>query len=60
MCIRDSLDRVSKILLERLALEQDLGDAVEALAVVGEDLACLLYTSPSPRDRTRDRMPYSA
>ena len=22
--------------------------------------ACLLYTSPSPRDRTRTRMPYSA
>ena len=21
---------------------------------------CLLYTSPSPRDRTRSRMPYSA
>src|SRR5665811_824076 len=25
-----------------------------------EDLACLLYTSPSPRDRTRSRMPSSA
>ena len=24
------------------------------------DLACLLYTSPSPRDRTRSRMPSSA
>ena len=24
------------------------------------DLACLLYTSPSPRDRTRYRMPSSA
>ena len=23
-------------------------------------LACLLYTSPSPRDRTRSRMPSSA
>ena len=33
-------------------------------AVVGEGsrlaLACLLYTSPSPRDRTRSRMPSSA
>ena len=28
------------------------GDAVE--------VACLLYTSPSPRDRTRSRMPSSA
>ena len=24
------------------------------------DLRCLLYTSPSPRDRTRSRMPSSA
>ncbi|WDT36807.1 hypothetical protein PVA38_11275 [Streptococcus pneumoniae D39] len=24
------------------------------------DKACLLYTSPSPRDRTRSRMPSSA
>ena len=26
----------------------------------GHDEACLLYTSPSPRDRTRSRMPSSA
>ena len=26
----------------------------------GAALACLLYTSPSPRDRTRSRMPSSA
>ncbi len=25
-----------------------------------EDCICLLYTSPSPRDRTRSRMPSSA
>ena len=25
-----------------------------------EDKGCLLYTSPSPRDRTRSRMPSSA
>ena len=29
-----------------------------AMADVSED--CLLYTSPSPRDRTRSRMPSSA
>eukprot|EP00657_Telonema_sp_P-1_P006073 TRINITY_DN24081_c0_g1_i1.p1 TRINITY_DN24081_c0_g1~~TRINITY_DN24081_c0_g1_i1.p1 ORF type:complete len:203 (-),score=66.44 TRINITY_DN24081_c0_g1_i1:27-635(-) len=28
--------------------------------VVTEQLSCLLYTSPSPRDRTRSRMPSSA
>ena len=26
----------------------------------GDIVACLLYTSPSPRDRTRSRMPSSA
>ena len=26
----------------------------------GNDMLCLLYTSPSPRDRTRSRMPSSA
>ena len=25
-----------------------------------DDMDCLLYTSPSPRDRTRSRMPSSA
>src|SRR5665811_801567 len=27
--------------------------------VIVEDIVCLLYTSPSPRDRTRSRMPSS-
>ena len=36
-------------------------DGVPALGVNGKYLtACLLYTSPSPRDRTRSRMPSSA
>ena len=28
--------------------------------LASEAMACLLYTSPSPRDRTRSRMPSSA
>ena len=28
--------------------------------VLAESSGCLLYTSPSPRDRTRSRMPSSA
>ena len=28
--------------------------------LITEQSACLLYTSPSPRDRTRSRMPSSA
>ena len=30
------------------------------LILPGANNACLLYTSPSPRDRTRSRMPSSA
>ena len=31
-----------------------------AVALIGLGKDCLLYTSPSPRDRTRSRMPSSA
>ena len=35
--------------------------AVRAVEIgSGQDVVCLLYTSPSPRDRTRSRMPSSA
>ena len=30
------------------------------VVVKGPTIICLLYTSPSPRDRTRSRMPSSA
>ena len=38
------------------------GDAARSLpfAPLGDSKHCLLYTSPSPRDRTRSRMPSSA
>ena len=37
------------------------GDKDYKAKVIGADpLSCLLYTSPSPRDRTRSRMPSSA
>ena len=37
-----------------------LGDKANPFATPLEILPCLLYTSPSPRDRTRSRMPSSA
>ena len=41
---------------------KDLLDALELkqIDLVGLSMGCLLYTSPSPRDRTRSRMPSSA
>ena len=42
------VDDAEQLELDRLIREFDLSDT------------CLLYTSPSPRDRTRSRMPSSA
>ena len=39
--------------------EPAIKTGISSLAAI-EDKACLLYTSPSPRDRTRSRMPSSA
>ena len=40
---------------------QNLELRLRVMADVLEEIgACLLYTSPSPRDRTRSRMPSSA
>ena len=46
---------------DNLALHRVLGDGSSGqLDHIGFFIACLLYTSPSPRDRTRSRMPSSA
>ena len=37
---------------------QEIG--IKWVPVMGTKWVCLLYTSPSPRDRTRSRMPSSA
>ena len=46
------------------AIWQTIADKVDQLAAAWENAEdvehCLLYTSPSPRDRTRSRMPASA
>ena len=39
---------------------ESISDLIELITEVGPYIACLLYTSPSPRDRTRSRMPSSA
>ena len=74
MCIRDSLlTALEKELTRRrfgppvrLEVQEDIEDHVLELITRelgisrAEVYACLLYTSPSPRDRTRSRMPSSA
>ena len=47
-----------KILL--LTMYEEAEYILEALKIGIEGYICLLYTSPSPRDRTRYRMPSSA
>jgi len=48
-------------LIEAGIIRTDGGSALqEKLNRIAEDIDCLLYTSPSPRDRTRSRMPSSA
>ena len=38
----------------------DYESRAERIPEVDKNYVCLLYTSPSPRDRTRTRMPSSA
>ena len=47
----ESSDRERSVELAHQAKKHDAGGGAED---------CLLYTSPSPRDRTRSRMPSSA
>ena len=47
--------------LEKLKQELDRWETERLLSgIYDKEGACLLYTSPSPRDRTRSRMPSSA
>ena len=43
-----------------LSASQSDSKKIETIQAGGSGKACLLYTSPSPRDRTRSRMPSSA
>ena len=41
-------------------VSKNLPGGISVLAIAEKNNLCLLYTSPSPRDRTRSRMPSSA
>ena len=46
---------------EKLHIDQNLKDElVLAIAEAAQNIVCLLYTSPSPRDLSTSRMPSSA
>ena len=61
-------ERISRLVDELLAtiIDWQIDLAIpdseldEHLGMYGRSGDCLLYTSPSPRDRTRSRMPSSA
>ena len=55
-CLLESCTALDNVLLPALAG----GRVDDSLVERGQFLFCLLYTSPSPRDRTRSRMPSSA
>ena len=46
--------------IHMVLLDSALGSALVASLKVEEWCACLLYTSPSPRDKRQSRMPSSA
>ena len=52
----NNFDAVSNDVIEIISKIRDHGDD----ALIEYTNSCLLYTSPSPRDRTRSRMPSSA
>ena len=61
MCIRDRDEMDRRATDVALKLTAD-AQATETATCYVQPIyrACLLYTSPSPRDRTRSRMPSSA
>ena len=56
----DSLQTLAFELLAEKRLADEPGAQLEMIARLALASGCLLYTSPSPRDRTRSRMPSSA
>ena len=51
LVIADAMNRLSKV---------DINLTTTGGGIMGQTDACLLYTSPSPRDRQKSRMPSSA
>ena len=57
----DILQETFIIILQKITLyDANKGSLFTWILKIVRNKACLLYTSPSPRDRTRSRMPSSA
>ena len=60
----DTATKVKAIIVDKLGVDESEvtseASFTNDLGADSLDTVCLLYTSPSPRDRTRSRMPASA
>ena len=55
MNYKNDVEAIDAFVVKYKELNAEIGKVI-----VGQNDTCLLYTSPSPRDRTRSRMPSSA
>ena len=58
--IKQNVDSLSNVPYKVAYPLCPMNDALYIVGAAGSGKTCLLYTSPSPRDRTRSRMPSSA
>ena len=57
-----ALEKAAQDVIRELGIDATVGKEEDIMKIMGYGImhTCLLYTSPSPRDRTRYRMPSSA
>ena len=56
----NAVSRIKEIMSQAINSTIGVRVGVKSGGCAGMSYICLLYTSPSPRDRTRSRMPSSA
>ena len=58
--LEEANEAATALTTRRTIITNDISAVSRDLRAFERDLACLLYTSPSPRDRQKSRMPSSA